>query len=117
MIDIVDLMEKHGDGYEPRADFFTDMADGKFKLVGELFAYSICMIGPSPYFLCPWIYLYITCGIEAIFKNNIQLPTQSSHFAIFDKVLLFVCVCCFNIYNSPRPICHLKPHPKVRDNF
>ena len=32
------------------------------------------MNGPSPNFLCPWIYLYITGGIEAAFKTNIQLP-------------------------------------------
>ena len=108
MIDIVDhLMEEHGDGYEPRAGLFTDMADGKFKPVGQLFAYSICLNGPSPNFLCSWTYLYITGGIEAVFKNNIQLPTQSSHFASFDKVLLFVCVCCFSIYNSPCYICDM----------
>ena len=108
MIEIVDhLMEEHGDGYEPQADLFTDMVDRKFKLVRELFAYSICMNGLSPNFLCPWIYLYITGGTEAVLKNNIQLPTQSSHFAIFNKVLLFVCMCCFNIYNSPCHICDM----------
>ena len=32
MIDIVDhLMEEHGDGYEPRAGSFTDMADGNLN--------------------------------------------------------------------------------------
>lgn len=42
MIDSVDhLMEEEGDGYEPRAGLFTDMADGKFKLVGELFLRQI----------------------------------------------------------------------------
>ena len=90
MIDIVDhLMEEHGDGYEPRAGSFTDMADGKFKLVGELFTYSICMNNPSPNLLCPWIYLYITGGIEVVFKTNIQLPTESSYFSVFEGT--FIC--------------------------
>ena len=52
-------MGKQGDGYKLQADLFTDMVNGKFKLVGELFPYSICVNGPSTKFLCPSIFMSV----------------------------------------------------------
>ena len=34
-------------GYEPMVNCFRDVADGTFKMAGQLIAASICMNGPE----------------------------------------------------------------------
>ena len=44
-------------------------ADGSIDKIGQLFAASICLGGPGPGFLAPWVFRYITRGITAVLPS------------------------------------------------
>lgn len=42
------------------------LTGGMFKIAGELMSSSIAQGGPSPSFLSPWVFEYLSKGIESI---------------------------------------------------
>ena len=54
---------------EPQWKLYEDIAEGKFKLAGELIAMSICLNGPAPNFFATWIYQFILGGMECVLEH------------------------------------------------
>ena len=54
-------------GYEPSFGL-ASVTDGTARSIGHIFAASLCHGGPGPGFICPWIYHYLTGGLEAVTK-------------------------------------------------
>ena len=68
------MLGKLQDGYK-RANA-ADMAEGKFRILGQLLVSSICMSGPAPNFFEPWIYKYMVFGLHDILMDDIALKIQ-----------------------------------------
>ena len=56
------------------------MADGTVNGIGHLFAATICHGGPGPDFIAPWVYKYITHGLQDVLK---ELPPVLSPGSLY----------------------------------
>ena len=56
------------DGLEPKCGT-VNVADGTANGIGHLFAATICHGGPGPGFIAPWVYKYITHGLQDVLKE------------------------------------------------
>ena len=56
------------------------MADGTAYGIGHLFAATICHDEPGPNFMAPWVYKYITHGLQDFLK---ELPPVLSPGSLY----------------------------------
>ena len=76
-------------GYEPMVNCFRDVADGTFKMAGQLIAASICMNGPGPNFFCSWVYDYILHGLQGVMDVEMDnVASTSSLVKFYNKVYI-----------------------------
>ena len=59
------------------------MSKGHFCVAGELMASSIVQGGPAPDFLAPWVYEYISSGIEGVTIDPAKVMHQQSRNLIY----------------------------------
>ena len=67
------------DGLEPKCGT-VNVAGGTANGIGHLFAATICHSGPGPGFIAPWIYKYITHGLQDVLK---ELPPVLSPVLLY----------------------------------
>ena len=67
------------DGLEPKCGT-VNVADGTANGIGRLFASTICHGGPGPGFIAPWVYKYITHGLQDVLK---KLPPAFSRGSLY----------------------------------
>ena len=67
------------DGLEPKCGT-VNVADGTAYGIGHLFAATICHGGPGPGFIAPWVYKYITHGLQDVLK---ELPPVLSPGSLY----------------------------------
>ena len=56
------------------------MADGTANGIGHIFGATICHGGPGPGFIAPWVYKYITHGLQDVLK---ELPAVLSPGSLY----------------------------------
>ena len=56
------------------------MANGTANGIGHIFAATICHGGPGPGFIAPWVYKYITHGLQDVLK---ELPAVLSPGSLY----------------------------------
>ena len=62
------------DGLEPKCGT-ANVVDGTANGIGHLFAATICHGSPGPGFIAPWVYRYITHGLQDVLR---ELPSVLS---------------------------------------
>ena len=67
------------DRLEPKCGT-VNVADGIADGIGHLFVATICHGGPGPGFIAPWVYKYITHGLQNILK---ELPPVLSPGSLY----------------------------------
>ena len=65
------------DGLEPKCGT-VNVADGTANGIGHLFAATICHGGPGPGFIAPWVYKYITHGLQGVLKEVLPVLSPGS---------------------------------------
>ena len=65
------------DGLEPKCGT-VNVADGTANGIGHLFAATICHGGPGPGFIAPWVYKYITHGLQDVLKEVLPVLSPGS---------------------------------------
>ena len=70
------LLVDYDDGKIPQCILFEDIANGKFKMAGQLIASSIYMSGPAPSFFTSWIYRYFIGGLKHCLEH---IPSTIAH--------------------------------------
>ena len=65
------------DGLEPKCGT-VNVADGTANGIGHLFAATICHGGPGPGFIAPWVYKYITHGLQGVLKEVLPVLSPCS---------------------------------------
>lgn len=80
--------EDQHDGFVP-CESTVALTEGTFEVAGELMAMSIAQGGPAPNFLAPWVYNYLTTGLDGI-EVQIETMTESNFKNIAKKVKLLV---------------------------
>ena len=79
------------DGFEPKCGTVS-VADGTAYGIGHLFAASICQGGPGPGFLAPWIYKYITQGLQAVLNDLPATISSGSTYCDVYKEVVYLTV-------------------------
>ena len=71
------INETDGCGKAPHENIIA-VSNGHFRVAGELMAASIVQGGPAPDFMAPWVYDYISAGIEGVTVDKEKVVAQQS---------------------------------------
>ena len=71
------INETDGCGKAPHENIIA-VSNGHFRVAGELMAASIVQGGPAPDFMAPWVYDYISAGIEGVTVDQEKVVAQQS---------------------------------------
>ena len=88
----VQLLQKNQkEGFIPRSNLYGDIAEGKFLRSGELMVSSKCMKGTAPNFFHPWVFDYLTKGLDGLIGcEDMILSSLPKFYGFFAKVSPFV---------------------------
>lgn len=69
------INETDGCGKVPHENIIA-VSNGHFRIAGELMSVSIVQGGPAPDFLAPWVYDYISAGMEDVTVDPYKVVSQ-----------------------------------------
>ncbi|XP_078490016.1 ubiquitin-protein ligase E3C-like [Ciona intestinalis] len=75
-----------GSGYEPVCGTVS-VADGTARTIGHLIAASLCHGGPGPGIFVPWLYCYLSGGIDKVRQNlPLQLDKKCEYGSVYNEL-------------------------------
>lgn len=74
---------QHG-GYVP-CESTVALTEGSFEIAGELMAMSLAQGGPAPNFLAPWVFDYLSTGLDGVVAE-IEKMEDSQFKTVAEKV-------------------------------